>query len=732
MKKIIFAITGFVMLTFAACYDEKMEWVDPYNHPVAKDLPLELQEKISRYAALNTYTEMTLGVGIDFNLYMNDEKYRNLVNENFDEVTPGNEMKHSSVVSGTGELVFRQSTKDAITALKAAGLTIYGHTLVWHSQQNSSYLNSLIAPQIIPQAGATMLSVAKLLDKSFDGWNRNNAGGITIVDDGGLNGEPAVKFEVTAAGSEWNTQLTSPEIPVVAGHAFEISFWVKSENDGQARMSFSGMNNNYPYYGSNTLFSTSGTWTKIVYNQVWDEATSQNVPFRPISSPIKIAFDFGKIPGTYYVDINSIAVVDLDAEVNLVQNGDFETGDLTNWTAKNAGAGIEVSPDAKYAGTYGIKATASATSANEWDLQFAIDEITLDASKTYTVSFMIKSDIAGEGRISYSGFANNYPWTNWDGSGASARFTTNSSWKQISYTLPNDWSGDPKVVLNFDLGKVANVVYYVDDVKIVPTESGGNGEPVIIEKTDAEKEQIIDAEMHRWIKGMVEHYDVAAWDVVNEALSDAGTGLKTGKGQTLESGYFYWQDYYQMPKNYAVQAFKYARQYAKPATKLFINDYNLETSPSKLQGLVDYVQYIESQGATVDGIGTQMHLDVAIYTDTAKIDAMFQMLAATGKLVKISELDVKVGDAPTAAQLEEQAKLYEFAVRSYIRNVPENQRYGITVWGVSDNEKEHEYWLKGDQPNLWNADYARKHAYKGFADGLAGRDVSEEFEGTLQ
>ncbi len=31
-----------------------------------------------------------------------------------------------------------------VTAAQAAGITIYGHTLAWHAQQNNKYLNSLI------------------------------------------------------------------------------------------------------------------------------------------------------------------------------------------------------------------------------------------------------------------------------------------------------------------------------------------------------------------------------------------------------------------------------------------------------------------------------------------------------------------------------------------------------------------------------------------------------------
>ena len=67
-------------------------------------------------------------------------------------------------------------------------------------------------------------------------------------------------------------------------------------------------------------------------------------------------------------------------------------------------------------------------------------------------------------------------------------------------------------------------------------------------------------------------------------------------------------------------------------------------------------------------------------------------------------------------------------VESYKENVPEVQQAGITIWNLTDSKKEHEYWLNGDAPNLFNADYSRKIAYKAFCDGLAGKDISEDWE----
>ncbi len=735
-----------VMNSLNSCYDDKMKWGrDPsYGEVTSAELPLALQEKISRYDVLKAYTDMVLGIGIDLTMYMENETYRNIVNQNFDEITVGYHMKHGAMVNSNGQLNFTR-VDALIERLKEANLSVFGHTLVWHQNQNASYLNSLIAPQIIPSPGESQLDVSALLDGSFKGWSRNNAAGITVVQGAGLNNGPAVRFETTTAGNEWDTQLMSPAIPAVGGHAYEISFWIRSEEPGQGRMSFAGMVNNYPWVNGGALFNTSASWTQITYNEVWSSSENANVPFTAVANAIKIAFDLGKVPGVYYVDINSISVIDLDAapvEMNYVNNGGFETGDLTGWSALNNGAGIEVTNAEKFSGSYSVKMTSSATSQNAWDLQLQSDEIALDASKTYTFSFYVKSNVAGKGRVSFPGGVNGneYPWMNWTGSGASEAFTTAAgTWTLISVELTNT----SNVKLSFDMGYLPDVTYYIDEIKIVEkTAAQGvkaryakvkarRAGPIILDKTPEEKAQIIGEAMESWISQMVGHYknDVQAWDVVNEPMNDAGD-LRSGKNVTEPaSDEFYWQDY--LGKDYAVTAFKLARQYGNSSDKLFINDYGLENSLAKCDGLIDYVSYIESKGAQVDGIGTQMHLSLS--ADTSKIAQMFQKLAATGKLIKISEFDIQIGTAsPTPDEFAQQAALYQYVVDMYRKFIPAAQQYGITVWGVSDNADEHTNWLPNDAPCLWDKDYKRKHAYKGFADGLAGRDVSADFTGELQ
>jgi GH35 family endo-1,4-beta-xylanase len=67
---------------------------------------------------------------------------------------------------------------------------------------------------------------------------------------------------------------------------------------------------------------------------------------------------------------------------------------------------------------------------------------------------------------------------------------------------------------------------------------------------------------------------------------------------------------------------------------------------------------------------------------------------------------------------------------SYKANVPTAQQSGITIWSLTDNAREHEYWLPNDAPNIFDANYGRKHAYKGVCDGIAGYDISTDFDGT--
>ena len=714
-------------MILGSCDDNLMEWEkDPEHGAITgAELPLELVEKISRYETLKTYTDFVLGNGIGTDLYMSDAAYRKLVNENFDEVTPGYAMKHGAMVNSKGEINF--TTMDAfIAATKSAGLSVFGHTLVWHSNQNASYLNSIIAPTVIPgSSGANAMDIAGLKNGTFSNWSRNNPGqGITIVDNAGLTANSKAVQLISSASSAnyWSLQLTSPSVPVVAGHSYEVSFYIKSDQAGKGRISFSGLTNGYPWInwdgtGGAEAFMTGSQWKQIKF-------TLNANDFAVGSNSLQLNFDLGSVPNvTYLIDVNTLAVTDLDAVptvVNLVANGTFNT-DINGW-AKYNGADDALSfagAANAYEGNGAMKVVNATTdAANQWKTQIHADftsVMTLD--KDYTISYMIRSEAAGSVRCSTTGTSAHYQGDQ----------TTSTTWKLVEWKFKGNGT---ETGLNFDLGGAAGT-YYIDNVVVTSGDSsGGPTAPVTIEKTDAEKTIIIGKSMEDWISKMMTHYktSVFAWDVVNEPMKEDGT-LRTGNEGDTAADYFSWAKY--LGKDFAVTAFKLARQYGNPTDKLFINDYNLESSLSKCDGLIEYVKYIESKGATIDGIGTQMH--ISLTTDKDKIAQMFQKLAASGKLIKISELDIRLGtNAPTVAQQAAQAEMYQYVIDMYKKHIPAAQQYGITIWGVSDSVKEHEFWLPDESPNLWDANYVRKHAYKGTADGLAGKDVSKDFSGELK
>ncbi len=739
---------------FGSCDDDKMEWGSPEGQSDVSlsEIPLSLIEKIANYDYIKSYVakhapHMTVGVGLGADLYVSDPTYKKVADDNYQILTTGNAMKHSSVVNGRGDLDF--STIDAFFDALPLDMQIYGHNFIWHTQQRASYLNNLIAPEVIiePDAGGNILPIDDLKNGSFGNWNPQNKGaGITIENNEGMNGSKAIKMIAGSSTNAWDLQLISPEIPALTDHEYELTFWVRSEDQGKGRISFQNLSSNYPWMdwlgtGSYTeAFEFATTWTQV---SVKLPALSEGNTF------FKCQFDFGYIPNaTYYIDINTLSIVDLSAptETNYCENGSFENGN-TGWTFNNESGGIEiVELSDAVDGSKVLKMVANESAANAWDLQVSSDDMPTLPDNKVRVSFFVKADQDGKGRISFNGgVSNKWPWMNWTGyqSSWTEAFEVGTSWQEINFVLQdfsvNFVDGEASWSMNLDFGYMPNVTYYLDNFKVTTVED----EPVAtrapqraiiyVEKTAEEKKELITNAMEEWIKGMLDHCKdrVKSWDVINEPISDdcrlRGVDF-VPSADAIGDDEFYWGQY--MGKEYAFKAFEFARKYGNPNDILFVNDYNLETNPNKLASLIGLVNYIEQNGQKVDGIGTQMHVSTSITRE--QVDAMFKTMAQTGKLVRVTELDVRLGTAsPATNQLAEQSDTYQMIFESYLENVPKEQQSGITIWSLTDHKREHEYWLPDESPNLFDASYGRKHAYKGVCDGIAGYDVSIDFDGSL-
>lgn len=397
---------------------------------------------------------------------------------------------------------------------------------------------------------------------------------------------------------------------------------------------------------------------------------------------------------------------------DLIMAENFETDNTSNYTFNSGltSAFTEAGQGNNNSGR-ALKLTNASVRTNEWDAQLYLKfSPAVQLGEKYKLTMDVRSNVTAssptQAQLNVGGYKH------WDFFGA-VPYT--GAW--ATYTKETTISAEMVAcnTIAFNLGKSAGSFYY-DNIKIEKYNATGSIQT--LEKTPEQKKIIITEALDKWISGMVTSSKtyVKAWDVVNEPMDDGSPyDLKTGVGKALKSDEFYWQDY--LGKEYAVEAFKLARKYGNPTDILFVNDYNLEYSLDKCKGLIQYVEYIESKGQKVDGIGTQMH--ITINSDKEKIAAMFQLLAATGKLIKVSELDVAAGLSPTPGDLQKQNDMYKYVVDMYAKYIPANQRYGITIWGVTDSKSDSS-WLPGQHQGLWSVDFTRKSSYTGFAEGLKG------------
>ena len=146
MKNSINKYFGLALLFISvSCADDKfVDFKTEKPESIAQYEYLNAYDVLKTYIDRSTHPNFKLGVGVAANDFLKGEMVRSVAVANFDEVVAGNAMKYASIVADDGSMDFGTVTK-FVEAAKTAGLTVYGHTLCWHSQQNNKWLNSLIA-----------------------------------------------------------------------------------------------------------------------------------------------------------------------------------------------------------------------------------------------------------------------------------------------------------------------------------------------------------------------------------------------------------------------------------------------------------------------------------------------------------------------------------------------------------------------------------------------------------
>ena len=696
------------------------DW-DDWKYDVEKPQTIAQYEYLNDYAPLKEYLDRDAHPGFKVSAALAVDEFNQqgplfrLAAHNFDEIVAGNAMKMASCVNDQGVMDFSK-VSSFVRAAEDAGLTVYGHTLAWHAQQPRKWLEKLIADKELDvdpdQKTFTELSRQTYQDGPFPFYQMGCAPDI-------ING--SIHFVPTG---DWSQFFCMTGCSMKAGNYVAI-LHIKSTKDGM--ISLTAQNG----WGAEAQKITQKFTVKA------NEWVDAEVALNDIQGG---NYDFILLPETFdgTLDLQSVTIGQYESpamEVEQeVKHQTYQDGPFPYYQ-------MGCAPDI-------INGSIHFVPTGDWSQFFCVTGLALTPGN-YAVDVEIKSTKSGNIKMTVQ--------NGWGGDAESRDGTValKEGWTTARFKMTLEQGGNYDFILKPETFDATLDLKSVTIKKIVKMNS--------IPLTPQEKSDTLTWAMNKWISGMMQATEgkVKAWDLINEAVSGGGNvngnyALQTEADSEHNPQDFYWQDYF-TPEMYGPIVEKAARDaYAAVEgtnpedLKLFINDYNLESdwdNNKKLTSLVYWIGVWEKKGkelgwnTKIDGIGSQMHISYYEKPDILEskkkhIQNMLKIMAETGKLVRISEIDMgyvdKDGKDVTTAQLEKlpieervakekaMAEHYKWIIEQYFKIVPVSQQYGICQWCLTDSPTD-SGWRPGQPVGLWNLNYQRKPAYGGFADGLANK-----------
>ena len=696
------------------------DW-DDWKYDVEKPQTIAQYEYLNDYAPLKEYLDRGAHPGFKVSAALGVDEFNQqgplfrLAAHNFDEIVAGNAMKMASCVNDQGVMDFSK-VSSFVRAAEDAGLTVYGHTLAWHAQQPRKWLEKLIADKELDvdpdQKTFTELSRQTYTDGKFPFYQMGCAPDI-------ING--SIHFVPTG---DWSQFFCMTGCSMKAGNYVAI-LHIKSTKDGM--ISLTAQNG----WGAEAQKITQKFTVKA------NEWVDAEVALNDIQGG---NYDFILLPETFdgTLDLQSVTIGQYESpamEVEQeVKHQTYQDGPFPYYQ-------MGCAPDV-------INGSIHFVPTGEWSQFFCVPGEALTPGN-YAVDVEIKSTKSGNIKMTVQ--------NGWGGDAESRDGTValKEGWTTARFKMTLEQGGNYDFILKPETFDATLDLKSVTIKKIVKMNS--------IPLTPQEKSDTLTWAMNKWISGMMQATEgkVKAWDLINEAISGGGNvngfyALQTEATSEHNPQDFYWQDYF-TPEMYGPIVEKAARDaYAAVEgtnpedLKLFINDYNLESdwdNNQKVKSLVYWIGVWEKKGkelgwnTKIDGIGSQMHISYYENEQTLEskkkgIQNMLKIMAETGKLVRISEIDMgyvdKDGKDVTTAQLEKlpieervakekaMAEHYKWIIEQYFKIVPVSQQYGICQWCLTDSPTD-SGWRPGQPVGLWNLNYQRKPAYGGFADGLANK-----------
>ena len=261
------------------------------------------------------------------------------------------------------------------------------------------------------------------------------------------------------------------------------------------------------------------------------------------------------------------------------------------------------------------------------------------------------------------------------------------------------------------------------------------------EQTKQEKNDTIRYALHKWCDGLMEVNAgrIKSFDLIDKPL-DATAEIEPGILDLKHStDKIFWQDYLEdathtgselygaTVSKVASAAFeKYGGNLAE--LKFFISETGLENQ-KRLESLKYWMSKWEANGAKIDGINAELNLTYSEDPATqeankATLKTLLESLAATGKLIRLSNFDIKYKNAEGAVvtakditddQRQQLADYYAYVINQYMTKIPREKQAGLCKGNMADTS---------DPVGLWAKDgtyWVRNATYEAFCKALSGQ-----------
>ena len=353
---------------------------------------------------------------------------------------------------------------------------------------------------------------------------------------------------------------------------------------------------------------------------------------------------------------------------------------------------------------------------------YIIEGFEVDPTATYTTVFWAKADEDASFTVTFSGNKIN-------GSGADGKFTfKKGKWTKV-VVEGKAAEGVTEGYLRIENTRSCEI--YVQKVQV-----GYYPDPHR-PQTEKEMSDTINYALNTWCDGLMKINEgrITSFDLIDEAI-DNKAQLENGMLDLKHStDKIYWQDVLGS-ENYATAVSRAASAAFErhggnaSALRFFISESGLEND-KKMESLKYWIDTWSSHGAKIDGINAKVNLTYSedgakLEANRASIDNLLANLATTGKLIRLSNFDIKYQDASgsnvaakdiTVEQRQKLADYYAYVIKSYMSKIPQDKQAGICKGNLSDTS---------DPVGLWSVDskskdWVRTATYKAFCDALSGK-----------